>query len=118
VPAVEADLAGRCVHALFHAADVAAGAEALAGTGQHQGLDGLVAATISSAWMNSLRIASLIALRLSGRFRVIVAIEDSTFRSMQRETHGVLRIGCSSRVISLMLFSLTIFLQRASSAFA
>ena len=42
VPAVEADLAGRRLHAPLHARDVAAGAEALAGPGEHERSDGLV----------------------------------------------------------------------------
>ena len=59
----------------------------------------LSAATISSASMNSLRIASLIALRLSGRFRVIVAIEDSTFRSIKVKLMVVSDSVAASRLI-------------------
>jgi hypothetical protein len=43
----------------------------------------LSAATLSSAWMNSLRMSSLIAFRLSGRLKVMVAMEVSTRRSMR-----------------------------------
>ena len=46
--------------------------------------------------MNSLRMSSLIALRLSGRLRVIVAIEDSTFRSIRVKFMVCLR-WCRSR---------------------
>ncbi|MNN64269.1 hypothetical protein D3C81_1797020 [compost metagenome] len=41
-PAVEADLTLRRFHAALHAGHVAAGAEALAVAGEHQGADGLV----------------------------------------------------------------------------
>ena len=59
----------------------------------------LSAATISSASMNSPRMASLIALRLSGWFRVIVAIEAATLRSIK---------------VKLMVFSATVASGRVS----
>ena len=66
--------------------------------------------------MNSERMSSLIALRLSGRLRVIVAIAASTFRSIRVKFMVVSLELASEGQSDLMLFSLTIFFQRASSA--
>jgi hypothetical protein len=117
VPAVEADFAGRRIHAALHAGDVAAGAEALAGAGEHQCLDGLVGGDALQ------RIDELGAHVVAHRVALVRAVQgdrgDRGFDLQvdQGEVHGSL-LGCRGRrgQSGLMLFSLTIFLQRASSA--
>jgi hypothetical protein len=116
VPAIEADFARRGVHALLHAADVAARAKALARACQHQGADGFVG-------RHRLQCGyELCAHVVAHGVALVGAVEcergdgvvDGHFNQLVVHGHFVVAVVVQS---ALMLFSFTIFLQRASSAF-
>jgi hypothetical protein len=91
VPAVEGDLTGRGAHSALHARDVSTGAEALAGAGQYQRLDGLVRGDLFERDDELATHVVAHRVALVGRLKVIVAIEASILKSISMKFMMCLR---------------------------